>query len=131
MTALRLMVVDDSEVFRGAARSLVERLPGFDLVAEASSGGEALVRFEDAAPDLVLMDIRMAGIDGIEATRQIVHRWPGALVVLVTSEDPLDVPASAGCCGAVRVMQKESLCVSSGAEWRELVFARREPAVAD
>ena len=122
MTALRLMVVDDSEVFRGAARSLVERLPGFDLVAEASSGGEALVRFEDAAPDLVLMDIRMAGIDGIEATRQIVHRWPGALVVLVTSEDPLDVPASAGCCGAVRVMQKESLCVSSGAEWRGAGF---------
>jgi DNA-binding NarL/FixJ family response regulator len=73
----------------------------------------------------------MAGIDGIEATRQIVHRWPAALVVLVTSEDPLDVPASAGCCGAVGVMQKESLCVSSGAEWQELVFARREPAVAD
>jgi len=123
-------VVDDSEVFRGAARSLVERLPDFDLVAEASSGGEAVVRFADAAPDLVLMDIHMDDIDGIEATRRIVHRWPRAVVVLVTSEDPFDVPAAAGCCGAVRVMQKESLCVSSGVEWRDLIHARRESPVA-
>jgi CheY-like chemotaxis protein len=124
-SAFTLMVVDDSEVFRGATRSLVERLPGFDLVAEASSGREALAQFADASPDLVLMDIRMSGIDGIEATRQIVHRWPTAVIVLITSEDPGDVPASAECCGAVRIMQKESLCVSSGTEWRELVLARR------
>ena len=103
------MTVDDQEVFLEAARALIRITPGFVLAGEARSGIEALDRIGDVAPDLVLMDVRMAGIDGIETTRRLVAEHPEAVVVLVTGHDPEDVRPLAERSGAVDLVPKERL----------------------
>jgi CheY-like chemotaxis protein len=114
---VRLMVVDDSDAFRQAAQWVIESVSGLELVAEACSGHEALTRLPQSSPDIVLMDIRMPGLDGIETTRLIIKRWPNARVVLMTAGD---IPSTAHTCGAAGVMQKHTLHTTSAAEWREL-----------
>src|SRR5207342_2788677 len=66
-----VLIVDDQAPFRRAARMVVTATPGFDVVGEAESGEEAVELYEALSPGLVLMDINMPGINGIEATRQI------------------------------------------------------------
>ncbi|MGZ4640111.1 MAG: response regulator transcription factor, partial [Actinomycetes bacterium] len=66
-----VLVVDDQRPFRAAAAAVLRRTPGFVLVGEASSGEEALERVAELAPRLVLMDINMPGISGIEATQRL------------------------------------------------------------
>jgi DNA-binding NarL/FixJ family response regulator len=122
---IRVMIVDDSDEFLRAARTLVESVPGFVPVAEATSGEEAVALYGTVAPDLVLMDIRMDGMGGIEAARRIIGRWPRSTVALVTCEDPGDVPSDALRCGAVRVVQKEELGIATIAELGRLADARR------
>ena len=67
-----MLVVDDQETFREMMRDLVAATPGFELVGEAASGEDALVAIGDLSPELVLMDVRMPGIGGIEATRRVM-----------------------------------------------------------
>jgi two-component system, NarL family, invasion response regulator UvrY len=119
--SVRVMVVDDSAEFLVAARSLVESVPGYRLVAEAASGEEAVERFGDATPDIVLMDIRMAGMGGIEATREILRRCAGARVVLITSQCEVDVPRDASTCGALGVLPKDELEAATLCGLRTLV----------
>src|SRR5262249_51831070 len=75
-TEVRTLVVDDQEAFRDALRHLIGAAPGFTLVGEACSGEDAIVAVEDLAPSLVLMDVRMPGIGGIQAARSIAERHP-------------------------------------------------------
>ena len=72
-----VMIVDDQPPFRAAARAVVDRIAGFDLVAEVESGEEAVATSGALRPDLVLMDINMGALDGIEATRLITDAAPG------------------------------------------------------
>jgi DNA-binding NarL/FixJ family response regulator len=67
-TTVTVLVVDDQPPFRDAARAVLDRLSGFDLIGEADSGEAAIEQVAALHPDLVLMDINMGGIDGIEAT---------------------------------------------------------------
>jgi DNA-binding NarL/FixJ family response regulator len=78
---VRVLVADDQEPFRRAARAVVAAAPGFTLVGEASSGEEAVELAAALLPDLVLLDVRMPGIGGAEAARQIA----APLVVLVST----------------------------------------------
>ena len=66
-----VMIVDDQPPFRAAARAVIDRVAGFELVAEVASGEEAVETSSTVAPQLVLMDINMGELDGIEATRII------------------------------------------------------------
>jgi DNA-binding NarL/FixJ family response regulator len=84
--ALRVLVVDDQELVRAGFRMILER-GGLDVVGEAADGAEAVALVEELAPDVVLMDIRMPVLDGIEATRQVVARRPGTRVVVLTTFD--------------------------------------------
>ncbi|HEV8299145.1 MAG TPA: response regulator transcription factor, partial [Acidimicrobiales bacterium] len=69
--AVTVLIVDDQPLFRRAARAVLDRLPGFRLAGESASGEEAVESAVALRPDLVLMDINMEGMDGIEATSRI------------------------------------------------------------
>ena len=102
-----VLVVADQPPFRAAARSVVRATPGFEVVGEATSGEEAVDQVEALNPGLVLMDINMEGIGGIEATRRIVAAHPDVGVVLLSTYDAEDLPADARTCGAKAYVHKE------------------------
>jgi two-component system response regulator AlgR len=102
MADVRVLVVDDQEPFRVAMRIVVEETDGFVVVGSATTGEEALVASAELVPDLVLMDVNLPGIDGIEATRRLVSGPDGPVVVLLSTydEDQFDL---AGCGAAAYV----------------------------
>ena len=107
--AVCVLIVDDQAPFRGAARAVVGATKEFSVVGEAESGEEAVELVGSLHPDLVLMDINMGGIDGIEATRQICAANPETMVVLVSTYAASDLAADARTCGAVAYVHKEEL----------------------
>jgi CheY-like chemotaxis protein len=109
MRPVRVLTVDDQPVFLEAARSLIRSTPGFELAGEAASGAEALDVVGGLAPDLILLDVRMPGLDGIEVARRLAAIGTSAVVVLVTGHDADDVRAVAEESGADDVVLKERL----------------------
>ena len=105
--AVSVVVVDDQAPFRDAARAVVDRVAGFDIVAEAASGEEAIDTVAALQPDLVLMDINMGGIDGIEATSRIMARHPDTMVVLLSTYALDDLPPAARTSGAAAYVNKD------------------------
>lgn len=91
MKHLRILLVDDHEVVRIGLRTLLSRYPQFEVVAEAATADEALARTLQYQPDVVVMDIRLPGKNGIEATREIKQSRPETEVIVLTSyaEDEL------------------------------------------
>ena len=79
------MIVDDHAIVRKGIRALLSEADGFEVVGEAGNGQEAVLRAQESSPDVILMDLLMPGMDGIEATRQITSRQPGARVLVLTS----------------------------------------------
>jgi DNA-binding NarL/FixJ family response regulator len=110
--AVPVMIVDDQAPFRDVARTVVAVTPGFEVVAEAATGEEAVAQARTRRPALVLMDINLPGINGIEATRRILARSPETVVVLVSSYEARALPAGAEGCGAVRYVHKEDVSPS-------------------
>jgi two-component system, NarL family, invasion response regulator UvrY len=104
-----VLIVDDQEPFRSAARTLVSLLRGWEVVAEVDSGEDAVRAAAETRPDVVLMDINLPGISGIEATRQIVSAHPGTRVVLLSTYTKDDLPDDALDCGAIGYLRKEDL----------------------
>jgi DNA-binding NarL/FixJ family response regulator len=102
-----VLIVDDQAPFRDVARTVVALSPGFDVVAEAASGEEAIAAADDRHPNLVLMDINLPGINGLEATRRIVDDHPETIVILLSTYTRDDLPEDARACGAVRYVHKE------------------------
>ncbi len=102
-----VLVVDDQTPFRHAAKAVLRRLDGFELVGEAASGSEAIALAGDLHPALVLMDINMPGMTGIEATRRIVAAHPDVVVFLCSTYDAADLPPSAAASGARGYVNKE------------------------
>jgi pilus assembly protein CpaE len=106
---VRVLVVDDQRPFRVAAASVLHRTPGFVLTGEAESGEEAVEKARDLHPDLVLMDIRMPGIGGVEATRQLLVDLPSTVVFLCSTYERADLPVDAAASGAAAYLHKEEL----------------------
>lgn len=108
MTPLvRVLVVDDQPVFHDAARAVIDATAGFEWIGEAGCGEEGVEEAERLRPDLVLMDVRMPGIGGVEAAQQMASRGLSAIVVLVTG-GPLPSDGSPG--SAAEIVLKERLC---------------------
>jgi DNA-binding NarL/FixJ family response regulator len=106
MDRVRVLIVDDQETFLRAMRAVVNATDGFVVVGEARSGEQSLQATETLAPDLVLMDVHLPGIDGIEATR-LLTAASSAPVVLLLSTYPADQVDAAGC-GAAAYLAKAS-----------------------
>jgi DNA-binding NarL/FixJ family response regulator len=102
-----VLIVDDQAPFRRAARAVITATPGFEVVGEAESGEEAVEMADALAPGMVLMDINLPGINGIEATRRITAAHPDAVVMLLSTYQAGDLPADADSCGAAAYVHKE------------------------
>jgi DNA-binding NarL/FixJ family response regulator len=119
--SLRVLVADDQAPFRNAARAVLEVAPDFEIVGEVTSGEEAVDAAATLEPDLVVMDLKMEGIGGIEATRQILASRPETLVVLVSSYRLEDVPKTVSESGAIAFVPKDRFSTSA---LKELVSSR-------
>jgi two-component system response regulator DevR len=101
---VKIMIVDDHEVVRLGLRGLLERQPGWQVVAEAATADEAVSRALEYKPDVVVMDIRLAGSSGIDACRRIISQVPSTRVIMLTSyaeEELLFDAIAAGAAGYV------------------------------
>ena len=84
MPLINIMLVDDHQVVRTGLKSYLESQPNFKVIAEASNGQEAIARALETRPDIILMDITMPVMDGLEATRQIKKQWPECVILSLT-----------------------------------------------
>ena len=87
MERIRVLIADDHLIFRDGLRTLLDSAPDAELVGEATTGDEAIALAAVQQPDVILMDVRMPGANGIEATRRIVHDSPHVGVLIVTMLD--------------------------------------------
>jgi two-component system response regulator NreC len=87
VSKIRLLLVDDHEIVRAGLRMLFSAEPEVDIIGEASSGEEAIVAVQDLGPDVVLMDVGMPGIGGVEATRRIKASHPQTAVLALTMHE--------------------------------------------
>ena len=108
-----MLVVDDQAPFRLAARAVLRRLDGFEFAGEASSGPEAIELVDKLRPALVLMDINMPDMSGIEATRRIMFAHPEVVVILCSTHDATDLPLGAAASGAIAYVSKERLAADT------------------
>ncbi|MFC4948335.1 response regulator [Pseudonocardia sp. GCM10023141] len=118
---VRLLVVDDQPAFRAVVARVLARLPGFELAGEAGSGEEAVTAAGVLRPDMVLMDVHLPGIDGIEAAAGVVRIAPGTVVVLCSTYDIDDLAVPAGASGVAGYLNKEALSTDALRElWEQL-----------
>ena len=132
METLRILVAEDHPLFRKGMISLLSSVPDFELVGEAATGEEAVARAADLQPDVVLMDLQMPEVNGIEATRRILQESPSVRVLVVTlfeDEDSVFMALRAGARGYVlKDADEEEMVLSIRAVGKgEAIFS---PAVA-
>jgi DNA-binding NarL/FixJ family response regulator len=106
--SIRVLIADDQRPFRNAARAVLDAAEGFRLVGEAASGEEAVQLVRSLSPDLVLMDINMSGMGGIEAARAIANGYPATRTVLLSTYREEDLPDEAHTCGAAAYLHKSN-----------------------
>ena len=84
---IRVLIADDQRLMREGLHTLLELEPDMEVIGEAADGEEALAQFARHRPDVVLMDVRMPGMNGVQATRRLLERWPEARVIILTTFD--------------------------------------------
>ncbi len=105
--AHRVVIVDDQGAFRSAARLVVDMSEGFEVIGEAETGEEAVSMVADLDPDLVLMDVNLPGIDGLEATRRILASGAHARVLVLSTYAASEYEDAARDAGAVGFVSKD------------------------
>ena len=109
--AIRFLLADDDAGFRATLRQLLERRAEAQVLGEAGNGEEAIRLTNDLHPDVVLMDLAMPRINGLEATRQLKARWPDLAVIVLTVHDEDVYRRTALAAGATAFLQKKMLGV--------------------
>lgn len=109
--AIRMLVVDDDPGFRGTLRGLLGQQAEAVILGEADSGDEALRVAETLRPDVVVMDLAMPRMNGLEVTRRLKARWPAMAVVIVTVHDEEAYRQTAVAAGAEAFLVKKTLAV--------------------
>ena len=105
-TNVRVLIVDDQTPFREASRMVVEMTDGFEVAGEAENGRQALDLVSEIRPDLVLMDVQMPGMDGIETTRMISALPNPPTVVVMSTHESGDYAGMAVAAGAIGFVPK-------------------------
>lgn len=106
---VRVLVVDDQATYRDAARFVIEMSDGFELAGMADTGEEGLLLTGRLEPDLVLMDVNLPGIDGLEATRRIIGSRPDTRVIVFSTHSVADYADRARAAGAIGFITKGDL----------------------
>jgi DNA-binding NarL/FixJ family response regulator len=128
---LRILICDDDERLASAIEAILDDDGRFVCIGRASSGGEAVQLVEAEAPDIVLMDIGMPGLNGIDATRAIRDRDAGQHVVIYTGSDEYDDVARADEAGAIGYLHKAVLTSPDLADALLVLHANYESRVPD
>ena len=113
---INIMLVDDHELVRAGIKKILDEVSDIRVIAEAESGEQAIRQVRSMKPDVILMDVSMPGIGGLEATRKIVQSSPGTKVIAVTIHDDEPFPARLLEAGAVGYITK-------GCHVRDIVYA--------
>ena len=116
---VRVLIVDDQEPFRLAARMVVELTDGFEVVGEAETGEDSVAMAADLHPDLVLMDVNLPGINGVDATRRILSASDTVVVLLLSTYEEAEYAPRAAECGAAAYIPKSAF----GPDRLELAWA--------
>lgn len=124
MDTIRILVADDHTLFRDGVRALLNSIPEFQVVGDAATGEQAVRLASELQPDVVLMDVQMPGVNGIQATRRIVHTSPHIGVIVVTMFQDDDSVFAAMRAGARGYILK-------GADQAEMLRAIRAVASGD
>ena len=122
MTSFTVLVVDDYEPFRRLTCSVLEEMPGIQILGEACDGLEAVQKAEELRPDLILLDIGMPGLNGIQAARSIREAVPQSKIVFLSQETSPDVIEEAFRLGAFAYVAK----VNAGTDLLKAVEAVRQ-----
>ena len=128
MSNLRILLVDDHEVVRLGLKTLIDRHPGFEVIAEAATENDAVEKAKEYEPDIVLMDIRLAGGSGIDACEKIMAEQPDTKIVMLTSYAEDEMLFSAIRAGAVGYVLKQ---VGGNEVIRSIESAARGEATLD
>jgi two-component system, NarL family, invasion response regulator UvrY len=103
---VRVLIVDDQAPFREVARTVVELTDGFEVAGEAEDGEAAVAAALDLRPELVLMDVNLPGIDGLEATRRILREATGVVVLMLSTYEAEEYAPQAAEAGAAAYIPK-------------------------
>ena len=106
MNSVRVLIVDDQPPFREASRMVVEMTDGFEVVGEAENGEEGVEKAASLRPDLILMDVQMPGIDGLEATRRITSVDDAPHVLVMSTHESGNYAGPAEAAGALGFVPK-------------------------
>ena len=117
MGSTRVLVVDDADTFRVATAQVVASVSGLEVVAIARTGEEAVEIIRTDSIDLVLMDIVLPGVDGIEAARRVHEMKPSTTVILLSAYSPDDLPALPSACSWCSFCAKEEFGPEVLEEW--------------
>ncbi len=133
MEPIRILIVDDHPIFRDGLRVLLESVPDMQVIGEAVTGEDVLAQARTLQPDVILMDIKMPGINGIEATRRILHTSPHIRILMLTmfeDDDSVFAAIRAGARGYLLkgAVQEETLRAIRAVGNGEAIFG---PAVAE
>src|SRR6266566_641007 len=133
MDPIRILIADDHPLFRDGLRALLESVPDMQVIGEAATGDEALTQARTLQPDVILMDIKMPGMNGIEATRRILYTSPHIHILVVTmfeDDDSVFAAIRAGARGYLLkgAAQEETLRAIRAVSHGEAIFG---PAVAE
>lgn len=104
---IKILIVDDQELFREGLLTLLSIQNDFEIVGQASSGEEAILSTTKFQPNVILMDLRMSGIGGVEATRRIAQQHPGTKIIVLTTFDEDELVFTALHAGAVGYLLKD------------------------
>ncbi len=106
---IRILIADDHGVIRAGLRALLEKEPGLQVVGEAADGREALERALELRPDILLLDITMPGLDGVEVTRRLHQAQPGVRVLILTLHEGVSMLREALASGAAGYIVKRAV----------------------